>query len=401
MTHPIRSLLAGALALALATGTAMAADPARTADADKALAQAREELRQAAKRVAELSNDNAEIARVARERAVQVRNRAVIGVLLAPDDRAGVRITGVTPDGGAANAGLRSGDRLVSVDGVQILGGDGALRLDNARKLLGSVEAGKPVRLGYVRDGRNANVAVTPAKNARVLAFRTEDGGDVEWFDDGEIERRVASAMKGLDGSLLALEALPGIAPDIRREVIRIGDGGACKGDDCKTPRLLSAFRWNGLNLAALDPQLGRYFGTDKGVLVLSSGELEGLQAGDVIQRIDGKAVDSPRAVMGLLRGKGDGDKVAIDYLRDRKHGQARVAIPKLAWPVPPAPPAPPAPPSPPSAPPAPPAAPKASLPTPPTPPAPPAPPRVAIVESGDAIVHVAASDSIVRMTWG
>jgi len=381
MTRPIRSLLAAALAIALVAGTAAAADPVRNADAEKALAQAREELRRAAERVAELSRDNADIARVARERAVQARNRAVIGVLLAPDDHGGVRVTGVTPDGGAAKAGLRSGDRLVSVDGVQILGSDGALRLDNARKLLGDIEAGKPVRVGYVRDGRNASVAVTPQRNARMLAFRSGDGRDFEWFDDGEIERRVASAMKSIDGSLVALEALPGIAPDIRREVIRIGDAGACKGDDCTAPRLLSAFRWNGLNLASLDPQLGRYFGTDKGVLVLSSGELDGLQAGDVIQRVDGKAVGSPREVMDVLRDKDDGDKVAVDYLRDRKSGQARVAIPKLAWPLPPTPPAPPAPPSPPS--------PPATAPAPPraVPPAPPAPPRVAVVESDAVIV--------------
>lgn len=388
MTHPIRSLLATALALALAAGAAVAADPARDAAAEKELAQAREQLRQAAKRVAELSRDNADIAKIARERAMQVRNRAVIGVLLAPDDRGGVRITGVTPDGGAAKAGLKSGDRLVSVDGVQILGSDGTLRLDNARKLLGGVESGKQVRLGYVRDGRDASATVTPQRNARALVFQSGDGGDFEWFDGGGIERSIASAMKGLDGSLLALDALPGIAPDVRREVIRIGDAGACKGDDCKAPRLLSAFRWNGLNLASLDPQLGRYFGTDKGVLVLSSGELDGLQAGDVIQRIDGKAVDSPRAVMDVLRDKGDGDKVAVDYLRDRKSGQARVAIPKLAWPVPPAPPAPPAAPAPPAPPSPPPVLPKAAL------PAPPAPPRVATLESSDAILSLAAREA-------
>ena len=44
---------------------------------------------------------------------------------------------------------------------------------------------------------------------------------------------------------------------------------------------LAEAFRWNGLNLASVDAKLGRYFGTDRGVLVLSSGpDLAGLQAG-------------------------------------------------------------------------------------------------------------------------
>jgi len=375
------SLLSAALA-ALLAGTASANDPARDAAAAKELAQARKELARAAERVSELSRQHAgDAARIARTRIEQARNRPLLGVLLSPDEQAGVRITGVTPDGAAAKAGLRSGDRLLSVDGVPILGSSGELRVENARKLLGNLQADRQVRLGYQRDGRDASAAVVPKAGGHALAFATGDGGRFEWLDEAQLERSISSAMEGLDAGLLALESVPGIAPDVRREVIRIGrDGADCKGEDCKAPRLLSAFRWNGLNLASVDPQLGRYFGTDTGVLVLSNGELEGLQAGDVIQRVDGKAVASPREVMAQLRGKGDGDKVSIDYLRERKAAQAQVAVPKLAWPVPPAPPAPPAPPSPPS----PQAAPKPPAPaTFAPPPAPPAPPRVAFV-SGD-----------------
>src|SRR3546814_20271145 len=114
----------------------------------------------------------------------------------------------------------------------------------------------------------------------------------------------------------------------------------------------MSAFRWNGLNLATVDKQLGRYFGIDHGVLVLSNGELAGLQAGDVIQRIDGKAVASPREAMAAMGDKPGGAKVTVDYLRDRKAGKAQVTVPKLApLPPPTAPPAPPKPPKPPTAP--------------------------------------------------
>src|SRR3546814_16524037 len=85
----------------------------------------------------------------------------------------------------------------------------------------------------------------------------------------------------------------------------------------------MSAFRWNGLNLATVDKQLGRYFGTDHGVLVLSSGDLAGLQAGDVIQRIDGKAVASPREAMAAMGDKPGGTTGSIGYLRERKIGRA------------------------------------------------------------------------------
>lgn len=368
MTTKPPVLLTAALA-ALLAGTAWASDPVHDAAA-KELAQAQDALRKAAQRVAELSAQRADIARGHRERIEQARTRPMIGVLLSGDDQAGVRITGVTPDGAAAKAGLRSGDRLLSVDGMPILGGSGELRMANVRKLLGGLQPGKPARLGYLRDGRNASVSVTPQTRTRALAFTTADGGRFEWLDDGHLDRAIASAGDGIDAGLLALQALPGIAPEVRREVIRLSrDGAQCDDADCTTPRLLSAFRWNGLNLAAVDPQLGRYFGTGSGVLVLSTGGIAGLQAGDVIQRVDGKTVATPREVMAQLRGKEEQARVEVDYLRDRKTGRTQLVVPKLRWPPPP-----PAPPAPPAAP-RPGVAPSRTAP-PPAPPAPPAPPR-------------------------
>ena len=137
---------------------------------------------------------------------------------------------------------------------------------------------------------------------------------------------------------------------------------------------IADALRWNGLNLASVDAGLGRYFGTDDGVLVISTGpELEGLQAGDVIRSVDGKPVESPRDVMEALRGRDAGSKVAVAYLRDRKAGTAQVTVPEpFRVPAPPAPPAPPAAPVAPSAPPPPPAA------APMAPAAPPAPALIA-----------------------
>lgn len=376
-------LLAATLAVLLA-GTASANDPAQQATHDaaaaKELEQAHDALRRAAQRVAELSGRQGAIAEAARERIAQARSRPMVGVLLSGDDQAGVRITGVTPDGAAAKAGLRSGDRLVSVDGTPILGSSGELRMQNARTLLGKLQSGKPARLGYLRDGRTASATVAPQPGGRAFAFTTGDGGRFEWLDDGHVEHARAVARKELDAGLLALRSAPGIPPEVRREVIRLSREGAdCSGEDCRTPRLLSAFRWNGLNLAAVDSQLGRYFGTDSGVLVLSTGDMEGLQAGDVIRRVDGDAVTTPREVMARLRGRDEGARVQVDYLRDRKPGRTQVVVPKLAWP-----PAPPAPPSPP-APPAPSAAPRPM--DAPPPPAPPRPPSVAFdAEDGGRI---------------
>ncbi|WP_149196591.1 PDZ domain-containing protein [Luteimonas suaedae] len=381
----IPRFLCTALALLLCGGAY-----AQPAENDQALAEARAELARAAARVAELSEER--IAGDARIGELQQRlaGRPVLGVLLAPDPQAGVRIAGVTPDGAAAEAGLRSGDRLVSIDGSRLLGSSGELRAANARKLLAGVSADTPVRLGYERDGRVATVAVTPRigrgavllrdtdLSEALLAARTQASEGLRQataamrdvrMPDIAAEVQAALAASDISAEVQAALAETDIAAEVRSALSGSGLSANCDGGDCASPMLLSAFRWSGLNLATIDPQLGRYFGTSRGVLVLSSGELDGLQAGDVIQRIDGRDVGTPREVMAALRDKPADAEVPVTYLRDRKPATAQITVPKLRPLRIPGPPAPPRPPKSPAT-----GAPEA----PPAPPKPPTPPTVA-----------------------
>ena len=341
------TLLAAALIAVGATAQTPAPAPAAKAlAADKELAQARAELARAAKRVAELSGTMHATAPIARFEQQLIR-RPVLGVLLAPDPEAGVRITGVTPDGAAAKAGVKSGDRLLSVDGTPLADADADLRVTKARKLLGSLDTGTPVKLGYARGGRNATLSVTPQVNERVFVWNGEAPRALEapMFLGGDMQ-----SLAGIDIETLRHDLPPGVAPQLRTEIIRLGADNLCKDKPCNLPMLVEAFRWNGLNLASVDAQLGRYFGTDRGVLVLSAGEdLSGLQPGDVIQRIDGKTVATPREAMDALRARPADSAVAVEYLRDRRSANAQVKVPKampLRIPVPPTPPAPPPPPA-------------------------------------------------------
>lgn len=277
----------------------------------------------------------------------EAAGKPVIGVVLAPDAKAGVRIAAVTPSGAAAAAGLRTGDRLLSIDGHAVLGSSGALRLANVRKLLDDLDTRTAVRVGYERGDRRRNVSLTPKPSDDVIVWVDRDGqrirtqGDVlvlDRADLGAFRARVAQA------------AAPGVAPRIQREVNRLGRGGDCQGAGCATPALLEAFRWQGLNLATVDPQLGRYFGTSSGVLVLSTGAgLAALRPGDVIRRIDGKPVATPREAMDALRAGPAGSQVALELLRDRKATTVRMRTPQAMshLPLPPPAPAPPAPPKP------------------------------------------------------
>ena len=408
MTSLRASLLALSIVSVLAlAGTVQSQSKGPTPAQENEIAAAREDLNRAAKRLAELSRRHGGQG-FAFDHALSAR--PVVGVLLSPDPGGGVRIAGVTPDGAAAAAGIRSGDRLLSIDGKTIEGDTPDVRVENARKMLQGLDADTPVKLRYARGDAEADVNVTPKLDQRVMVFagdgqmmrpggnvvirRIGDGGMQIDGEDLDIELPMDGAWQGAPGEAHAFTFSTGDARPaadgksiVDRRVIRIeckGDQKECRdkadahmlmapaggdqhvqhivlrsdckpGENCKgQQRLAEAFRWNGLNLASVDPQLGRYFGTDKGVLVLSAGPvLDQLQPGDVIQRVDGKAVDTPRAVMDTLRDKPAESSVQVDYLRDRKSGSARIKVPKamafpsmpIALPAPPATPAPPRPP--------------------------------------------------------
>lgn len=292
-----------------------------------------------------------------REARERMAPKPVIGVVLAQDAERGVAIAAVTPGSAAADAGLRTGDRLVAIDGHPLLGTTGALRVVNARKLLAGLDTDRTVTLRYLREGQQRDVRLAPRMSDRVVVWVDGNGREISTRGDVVVMDREAVRQLRERGGV------PGVAPDIRREVVRL--------DDATT--LLEAFRWNGLNLATVGKELGRYFGTERGVLVLSAGpHLDALRPGDVIRKVGETPVATPRDAMDALRGLSPGSVVTLDVLRDRKATRARVTVPEALPALPLAPPAPPAPPPPPPAP----APPRASAPpaVPPAPPAPPAP---------------------------
>jgi membrane-associated protease RseP (regulator of RpoE activity) len=365
---PIVTVLASAVTLALAFGAFAQSAPDEAKQ--KELAAAREELHRAASRVAALSRElhGKDRGDVVIER--RLTQRPVLGVILESDAGTGVRIVAVTPDSGAGKAGLRSGDRITTIDGKPLAGNDGDARLADARKRLRDLDAKTPVALGYVRDGRSAIAKVTPSVGDHVIMVH--DGDDAMEFI-GAPEVQISPEGEAHFSAREVRVAPGGVMPQIHREIIR---RGCDEGDECSMPLLMEAFRWNGLNLASVDKQLGRYFGTDHGVLVLSIPEgMGGLQPGDVLQKVDGKPVRSPREMMAAAHARKPGNAVPVEYLRDRKLQHTQLTLPErpMLLPPPPAPPAPPTPPVPPT--PHAKAAP-ASMAAPPAPPAPPMPPE-------------------------
>ena len=359
---PLTTALACAVALALTFGAFAQAAP--DAARQKELDAAREDLQRAAKRVAELSRELGNSRDMVIER--RLLQRPVLGVILESDSGAGVRVTAVTPESGAAKAGLRSGDRITAIDGKSLTGADGDARLADARARLRKLDPKTPVALGYLRDGHTASVKVTPGAGDQVIMLHDGDGLATL---HGEPAMRIRPDGATEITSRMVRVAPGGIAPQIRHEIIR--EDLCDDDDDCRLPLLAEAFRWNGLNLASIDKDLGRYFGTDRGVLIISIPEgMGGLKPGDVLQKVDGKTVNTPREAMAAAHAHSPGTAVSVEYLRDRKLLNTRLTLPeRAALRLPPPPPAPPAPPTPPAAPSA------MSLPAPVAPPAAPLPP--------------------------
>jgi hypothetical protein len=84
------------------------------------------------------------------------------------------------------------------------------------------------------------------------------------------------------------------------------------------------------MELATLTPQLGRYFGTDKGVLVVRAPREEGfkLEDGDVILSIDGREPTSGSHATRILASYQPGEKVTMRLMREHKTVSIEATLP-------------------------------------------------------------------------
>ena len=426
---PRRTRLAWLIAFALAGSGAFAATPAPTpaptpkaaADAPAAvdteqarkdLEQMREQMREMSRKMADLSAKLGDVGpRAYAYRYIGDPDRAMIGVVFSDadyDHTHGLRVDAVTPGGPAEKAGLRHGDVITSIDGKAITQDN----RDETPRPLKDLKVGQSVKIGIARDGKNSEITVK-AERREPFNFAYAFGDNDQFMKLGKLE-----ALRQLDGDLLppdfdkhVRERAEMAVKNAHVDNARIAEHAAAAAE-----RVVNRFRfaspWWGLNLSGLNPDLGAYFGTDHGVLVLSADNaaLKSLKSGDVLLDIDGDKIEEPEDAFRLLRERRAGDELKVQVLRQHKTISLNMKAPEFKGmfvppPPPAAAPAPPAPPTPPApgraapAPPAPPALPAraaapapAAPPTPaafrpgavPAPPAPPAPPPPPPSDSGD-----------------
>lgn len=398
-----KTLLAAALAAFIAPASAAEKDEASLARDRAELKAANAELRELTRRIADLSMRLGEQSDHAYSfRYLTNPKRAMIGVVLDSSDK-GVALAAVTPGGPAEKAGLRAGDRLLEINGKSVMQsrpsghrGDEAM-VAVTRDLLGAVEPDSKVRIAYERNGKRGAVDVVAERRESwdwpVLAgsfdapvAMADFDHDIKVIVDGATRVAVDEATRAAvaEATRAATDARVAIAEARTAARHAQHDAASAMRDAQKEYRRVVMFRdgsTHDLRLAELNPELGRYFGTDRGVLVLDKGKdsLPELRRGDVITSIGGQMVESASGAMRAFGAHEAGSSVNIEVMRDRKRQVVVATVPErqdFVFPLPPpAPVAPlaPLPPSPPAVPRSP-RAPKAAIPA-PAPPAPPAAP--------------------------
>ena len=230
-------------------------------------------------------------------------NRGRIGVVVktdadAADDKLGARIEAVTPGGPADKAGLKAGDIITRFSGTALGGiateedeasGPGMKLIELARAL----DPGDTVQVEY-RRGTATNKATLVAQDLSGERSLSLAGPEGEW----------------------RIPELMGEFPKMQ-----MGPGGFAwtMGD-----------AWGGIELVSLNPELGEYFGTREGILVVRASEDSTLplKGGDVIVAIGGRRPTSPMHAMRILRSYEEGETVSIEVLRKQKRTT-------LSWKVP------------------------------------------------------------------
>jgi S1-C subfamily serine protease len=260
---------------------------AETARMQRELSRAREEL---ARTVAEVARIQAQVKEPAlhdiqRNYRFTAAGQPVLGLSIEDSDF-GVFVRGVTPNGPAAEAGVEVNDTIVSINDEELArAGD---RSPSATLLgqLGHVVPGDDVRLRILRGGDYHDIVLRAGDNRFRMPFVVASGKSPFYVASQE-------AWTGFEQS------------------------GA----------------WSDIELVALTPALGEYFGTNEGLLVVRAGRAEelGFRDGDVILDLAGRRPKSPEHALRILASFEPSESLQAAIMRQKRREALSIRVPATA----------------------------------------------------------------------
>ena len=268
------------------------------AEAREKMLEAERQLEEAARQIAELSSQNLPRMVEMETRVIDLMDKPRLGVTIGGKDTEGpvegVSILGVTPGSAAADAGLRSGDVITSINDESLSADDGDEASARLLDFMRGVEEGDKLSIEYLRDGNVGSVEVEP---------RIVKGRAYAWFGDG---------------GNFSVPNVPNIhmAPDTG------------KGFQFVVPFFGGS--WGDMELVELNEGLGHYFGTDTGLLVVNAPSAEAfkLQDGDVIMSIDDREPTSIGHAMRILGSYQPGEELELKIMRDKRRQTLKIELP-------------------------------------------------------------------------
>jgi serine protease Do len=118
----------------------------------------------------------------------------------------GVLVNKVKPDGPAEKAGLKSGDIITSIDGRSIKDGDDLVNEIASRR------PGSTVRLGYIRDGKQADTTVSIGDRDKVFADQGNQQVETNPDEKGDVgEAKLGIVVRDASPSTEAKLHIPGV----------------------------------------------------------------------------------------------------------------------------------------------------------------------------------------------